>query len=228
MTVRNPSVSLPTEVRTTASWEEGSEIYELEPGSEGGDEWGETLQVLRTIRYEEGIRVVATRSSGAWMCRFVLMFATLAFLWLFAFVAESRADDLATAQEETSAVIDPESSTAAEETPPVEQVDPTAPAEETPPVEQVDPTPPVDQVDPTPPAEETPPVEQTPPTPPVDQVDPTPPVDQTPPTPPSTRRRQPRRSTRRHRSPPLRRRRRPLCRPLRFHPRRSMILHPGG
>jgi outer membrane biosynthesis protein TonB len=160
---------------------------------------GGNSAVLRTTRYEQGIRVAATRGSGAWVCRFVLMFAILAFLWLFALVAESRADDAVTAQEETSAVVDPESSTAAEqtppteqaeETPPVDQVDPTLPAEETPPVDQVDPTPPaeetppVDQVDPTPPAEETPPVDQVDPTPPVDPPVATPPTETPAPLPP--------------------------------------------
>jgi outer membrane biosynthesis protein TonB len=184
LTVGDPSVSLHAEVRTTASWEEGSEIYELGPGSQGEHELGETLRVLRTTRHEQGVRVAATRGSGAWMCRFVLMFAILAFLWLFASVAESRADDLATALDETSEVVDPDSSTAAEQTPP------TPPAEETPPVDQVDPTPPaeetppVDQVDPTPPAEETPPVDQTPQTPPVDPPVATPPTETPAPLPP--------------------------------------------
>ena len=61
---------------------------------------------------------MAIHESGAWMARLLLVMAGVALVWLFAFVAESRADSLADGLDAAPAVgevLDPESSTASPE-----------------------------------------------------------------------------------------------------------------
>jgi hypothetical protein len=146
------------------------------------------------ITDEYATPVVATRGPGTWLWRLVIVIAALAVVWLYAFVAESRADGLTTTAQEVADVVDPDSSavvesptaageTAASTDPSTadESTDPTAgetgTGGGTTPVDQPPTIPPVDQ----PPT--IPPVDQPPTTPPVDPPPTTPPVDPPPTTP---------------------------------------------